>query len=87
MGFMRNLWVKEGAFGIFPISSIEEGIAFLAGWPLLNRSAFFYMASNALRSAEAGSITEEEARSVLRAFCQEAGVLVEIMPPPILPKS
>lgn len=77
MGFTRNLWVREGAFGIFPITSVEEGLSFLAGLPMINRTAFFYIASNALKSAEAGNITAEEARCALHDFCRETGILVE----------
>lgn len=87
MRFMSSLWVKEGDFGISPISSIEEGIDFLAGWPASNRSACFYVASNALEAARAGNIPFEEACSALHAFCQEAGVLVDEIPLAKIPET
>lgn len=77
MEFRPHIWVKESDLAICVISSLAEALEFLAAWPPNRRGPFFYLASNSLQSAAAGSIDPYEAREVFEMFCREAGILAE----------
>jgi hypothetical protein len=72
-----TIWAKDGEFGIRPIGSVEEAQIFLEGWPAMDRSPLYYVATNSIEAAEAGSISPDEAKEMLVEFLNDAGALAE----------
>ncbi|MGB3643449.1 MAG: DUF982 domain-containing protein [Mesorhizobium sp.] len=75
--FSASLWVKDGDFNVRSVASVEEAIAFLADWPITERTALFYAAANSVESAKAGSIPPDVAKTALVVFLEEADALAE----------
>lgn len=68
--------IKGPGFDLREIRSVAEAIDYLEEWPANARSPFWYLASNALRGAEDGSMQVEHARDAFEAFCKGSGVLL-----------
>jgi hypothetical protein len=77
MKFSTNVWAKDGDFNIRSVGSVEEAMAFLANWPVMERGPLYYVAANSIESARVGAITPDDARKALVEFLDDVDALAE----------
>lgn len=75
--FATSLWVKGGSVSPCPISTVDEAIAFMACWPLRDRSTFFYLSNIALHSAKVGRSAPHIGYAAFHDFCLAGGIIVD----------
>jgi hypothetical protein len=75
--FKVSVWAKDGEFGVRPVGSVEEAIAFLTKWPIVMRTPLYYLAAKSIEAAKAGEIPPDEARAALIEFLDDADALAE----------
>jgi hypothetical protein len=77
MKFNVSIWAKGNGFSVYPINTVMGALVFLDNWPPEPRGSLFDAATDALRAARKGQITNDEARRALVAFLHEADALAE----------
>lgn len=75
--FQPLVWIKDGAFNLREVDSVEAAQEVLDASALETRGPLFYATANTLASALEGSIPADEARQAFHDYAEDIGILAE----------
>ena len=75
--FEPLVWIKEGAYALREVDSVEAAQAILDASALDARGPLFYATANTLASARDGSIAPSEAREAFWRYADDIGILAK----------